>query len=174
MYNHILCSLNALSAELNLSNVLSKAQQTHRGNNFLENYWDVESFSTKASFLHDDYDGYRIPIAYHPTTKVPNMYSFLNRKALSVNHQGNKLTLDQALTPPSAVDPSVTFHRREDKPTDFHLLEVHKRNNEKKHFAQKFKYDPALMLMGLGKRKHDSNSIDHQNITENQKQKSTF
>ncbi|GFY75060.1 uncharacterized protein TNIN_177521 [Trichonephila inaurata madagascariensis] len=35
-----------------------------------------------------------------------------------------------------------------------------KRKNAKKHFGRKFKYDPALMLMGLGKRKPASGTKD--------------
>ncbi|CAL1287336.1 unnamed protein product [Larinioides sclopetarius] len=117
---------------------------------YMQKYWDVETYSTESSFTHDDYNGLQIPPDDDMKKDTTKEYSFLKRRALSIEKEEKSVTS----MPPFTIELSDTAPiSRKDA---HHKNLVTKRKNDKKQFNRQFKYDPALMLMGLGKKKQDS------------------
>ncbi|GBL96470.1 hypothetical protein AVEN_229924-1 [Araneus ventricosus] len=122
---------------------------------YMQKYWDVATYSTESSFTHDDYDGFQIPADDDMKKDTTKEYSFLKRRALSIEKEEKSVSS----LPPFTIELLDTspISRNDAHHKDLvDLPVVTKRKNDKKQYNRKFKYDPALMLMGLGKRKQDS------------------
>ncbi|XP_055927312.1 uncharacterized protein LOC129958691 [Argiope bruennichi] len=151
-----------LRALLLLAAMPAITMSAHEVREYVRKYWDV---STESSFTHDDYDGFQIPADDDVKRDTTKEYSFLKRRALSIE----KAEKGVSPMPPFTVElldtvPASWNNAHHKNGAD--LPAVSKRKNDKKQYSRKFKYDPALMLMGLGKRKQDSHHEHNKTLTQ--------